>query len=586
MVTLYPYQETAIERTETWLDADPFNLRAMIVLPTGSGKTITFSEMSRRLLLRYPDKRVVILVHTDELAWQTVKALRAIAPDLVIGVVKGSRYNETTADVVVASVMTLKNPKRLAQMRDVCRVIVDECDLAAAPSYMKILDYFGCFVPRADGEFAAKAVGVTATPYRSDGKIANVWQEITYSLPLTWMIARKFLIPPRGIAITVPDLNLASVKATKADYRDGELGEALADSLAPELVAQAIVEHCSDRKTLAFFPTVASSYVFAAAIEAAGIPAEVIHGGLPQAERDAILARHKRGTVVVNCMILTVGYDDPEVDAILIGRPTKSKRLYVQIVGRGLRVDKSRPHEEQDCLLLDVVGANGIHDLRSMADLSEKDLDPEKVRSGKTLAELEEEFDAGEGVEEDEPAFYRGETIAKEFDPIGRASRSKVWLTTSAGNHVIPAGPDAYVFLMEYPKPGSYSVFWATKHPSASFFVCSLGVHTNESHPVRRDRLCDGCKPKAVALHSTRPHTLDEALDEAENLAIDLGADTGLDLSNKRASWRRKAPSPKLVNKARSLRVDVDGDAGKVSDRIGKVEATERIDPLVRKVKR
>jgi ATP-dependent helicase IRC3 len=575
-VTLYPYQETAIERTESWLCADPEHMRGMLVLPTGAGKTITFSEMCRRLLALFPDKRVVILVHTDELARQTVKALRAVAPDLIVGVVK-ARENEVTADVIVASVQTLRNPARMSQVRDVCRVIVDECDLAAAPSYMKILDYFGCF--KTGG---IKAVGVTATPYRSDGRVSSVWQEITFSLPLTWMIRKKFLIPPRGIAITVPDLNLAKVAATKADYKDGELGEALADSLAPELVAKAILEHAADRKTLAFFPTVASSYVFAEAIEAAGIPAEVIHGGLSQAERDGILARHKRGTVVVNCMILTVGYDDPEVDCILIGRPTKSKRLYVQIVGRGLRVDKDRPYEEQDCLLLDVVGANVNHDLRTMVDLSEKPIDPKKADSGRTLTDLEDEFDAGEGVDEDAPLWYQGETVAKEFDPLGAATRSKVWVSTSGGTYFVPAGTGGYVFVMEYPEPGRWSVAFCSKDVRSPLYVCE--THGDGAPMSVRRGTC--CKPKHIALTEYAGIELDAAMIAAEDLAVDMGADT-MNLANKKAKWRSAAPSDKMKGLAMRIGAPWDGteNAGKLSDRISKIEATQRIDPLVRKAK-
>lgn len=572
-VTLYPYQETAIDETESWLCEDPAHMRGMLVLPTGAGKTITFSEMCRRLLAIHPDKRIVILVHTDELARQTVKALRNVAPDLVIGVVK-ARENEVGADVIVASVQTLRNPRRMAQVRDVIRVIVDECDLAAAPSYRRILEHFGCFKTG-----PVKAVGVTATPYRTDGQITTVWQEITYALPLTWMIRKKFLIPPRGIAVTVPDLNLAAVKSTKADYKDGELGEALADSLAPELVAQAIVEHASDRKILAFFPTVASSYVFAEAIEAAGIPAEVVHGGLSQDERDGILARHKRGTVVVNCMILTVGYDDPEVDCIVLGRPTKSKRLYVQIVGRGLRVDKARPYEEQDCLLLDVVGANAIHDLRSMADLSEKPIDPEKAKSGKTLTELEDEFDAGEGVDEDAPQWYSGETVVKEFDPLGGKVRSKVWIESDGGNFFIPAGTGAYVFVMEYPEPGRYSVAFCSKTPSAPLWMC-------DQHLIPRTvKKCGRCQPKQVGLTPYAGLDAESAMEEAEDLAVDMGADT-MNLANRKAAWRRAEPSDKMkALAARMGIIDPVTNAGKLSDLISRIEGTRRIDPLVRAAK-
>jgi superfamily II DNA or RNA helicase len=576
MVTLYPYQETAIEKTEAWLCEDPAHMRGMLVLPTGAGKTITFAEMCRRLLATFPDKRIVVLVHTDELARQTVNALRAVAPDLIVGVVK-ARENEVTADVIVASVQTLRNPKRMVQVRNVCRIIVDECDLAAAPSYMKILEHFGCFKP--GGE--VKAVGVTATPYRTDGRIASVWQEITYALPLTWMIKRKFLIPPRGIAVTVPDLDLRKVKSTKADYKDGELGDALADSLAPELVAQAIIEHASDRKTLAFFPTVASSYVFAEAMEAAGVQAEVIHGGLSQAERDGILARHKRGTVVVNCMILTVGYDDPEVDCIVIGRPTKSKRLYVQIVGRGLRRDKSRPYEDQDCLLLDVVGANTEHDLRSMVDLSEKPLDPKQASSGRTLTELEDEFDAGEGVEGDAPVFYTGPVEHKEFDPIGAAKRSKVWIETEGKNYFVPAGTDAYVFIMEWPEPGRWSVAWCAKSTSAMY-----GAEKFKDPDLRRELSLSGQVRKNVAMTPHRGLTLEDAMEAAELLAVDMGADT-MNLANKRAAWRRGPVSTKTAQLAKAMKIvyPETAKAGEVSDLIGKMEGTRRIDPLVRKVK-
>lgn len=575
MVTLYPYQETAIEKTESWLCADPSHMRGMLVLPTGAGKTVTFSEMARRLLMIYPDKRVLILVHTDELARQTVATLRRDAPDLIVGVVK-ARENETTADVIVGSVQTLKNPKRLAQIRHVIRVIVDECDLAAAPSYMKILEHFGCF-----GAGPVKAVGVTATPYRTDGKITNVWQEITYSLPLTWMIRKKFLIPPRGIAVRVPDLDLRNVKSTKADYKDGELGEALAESLAPELVAQAIVEHASDRKILAFFPTVASSYVFAEAIEAAGVQAEVIHGGLPQAERDAILARHKRGTVVVNCMILTVGYDDPEIDCIVLGRPTKSKRLYVQIVGRGLRVDKSRPYEEQDCLLLDVVGANALHDLRSMADLSDKPISQEKAHSNRTLTDLEDEFDAGEGVEEDKPNFYTGPVEAVEFDPLGKPAASKAWIKTDDGTFFLPGGTQAYVFLMEWPKPGQWAVAWCSKSSRQGIPFCSI-----EYLPMQcKHNEC--VKMRVAAITRATGLSLEDAMVTAEDLAVDLGTDT-INLANRKARWRKLPATQKMVNLARSLGIQASTSdtGGKVSDRIGKIEGTRRIDPLVRSIKR
>lgn len=583
LLPLYPFQRQALDALkEKWREEEA--QRLAIVIPTGGGKTVTFSHQIKEYLDAHPDKRVLVLVDRDSICRQSVKAILNTAPHLEVGVVK-ARENEVRADVVVASVQTLRNPKRMAQIRDVGLVVVDECDLAAAPTYMSILTHFGCFDPKS----GVRAVGYTATLYRTDGKIGLVWQDVAFERDISWMIRKRFLIPPRGVSIHVPDLNLRAVKSTKKDFNEGELGKALADSLAPETVANAIIEHASDRKVLAFFPTVASSYVFAEAIEAAGMPCEVIHGGLSQQEQDDIIARHKRGTCVVNCMILTVGYDDPEVDCIVMGRPTKSKRLYVQIVGRGLRVDKSRPYDEQDCLLLSVVGDTGM-DLRSMVDLSTKDIDPEKEKDGKTLTELEDEFDAGEGVEEDEPEAYSGPVEAKEFDPLGAASRSKVWIRTKEGTYFVPAGKDAYVFIMEYPRPGRWSVAWATKDPSKPRFVCAPDG-TECQHTPKHAR-------RGVGMTVHRDLDLEMAMGWAEDLAQDLGAAT-LNTSGKNAPWRKRAPKAGTVAYARALGIEVPSrrdpvsgveigylvDAGKVSDQITKIEGTRRIDPLVRAVK-
>lgn len=561
---LRDYQEEALEALKrAWKDEDA--RRVIIVLPTGGGKTVVFSHLSRMIIDASPDKRVLILVDRDALVRQTVDKIGKVAAHLTCGVVK-ARENETSADVIVASVQTLRNPKRLEQVRNVALLIVDECDLAAAPSYVKILDHYGCFTPG-----GVRAVGFTATPYRSDGKLGTVWQEIVYSKDISWMIRNGHLIPPRGIAVEVPDLNLAGVKSTRKDFREGELGEALADSLAPELIAKAIKEHAADRKTLAFFPTVASAYVFAEAIEAEGISAEVVHGGMSQADQDAVLARHKRGSVVVNCMILTVGYDDPEVDCIVIGRPTKSKRLYVQIVGRGLRVDPERPYEEQDCLLLDVVGANGIHDLRSMADLSDRKIDPTEARSNKTLTELEDEFDAGEGVAADEGKVYDGPVEYREFDPLGRGRTPVTWKSTKSGTAFLTGGTQVYLFLAEWPAPGQWSVCWCT---------------TSAFDPPLTDRVLDhrwfamaGQKPRSVGMTVHRGIPKDAAVEVAEELAGCFD----MDLSNRKARWRGKQPSEKLLHKAHALGVAThDGmRAGEVSDLIDTVLGSRRIDPLV-----
>ncbi|MFL6145605.1 MAG: DEAD/DEAH box helicase [Labedaea sp.] len=547
-----PYQEEAL-RARAGSEAQ----RALVALPTGGGKTVVFAHQGLRYLEANPSDRVLVLVHTDELVQQAVAKMGKVAPHLEIGIVKAAR-NDVLADVIVASVQTLRNAKRLAQLRSIGHVIVDEAHHATAKSYMDILVGLGCFTPN-----GPRATGYTATPARGDGKgLGSVWQELVYQKDIVWMVRKKYLVNPRGISIVVPDLDLRNVKSTRTDFRTEELGEALAESLAPQVVAEAILEHATERKILMFCPTVASAYVFAEALEAAGLPARVIHGGMPTQERRDTIAWHKRGTVLVNCMILTEGYDDPEVDCVVIARPTKSQPLYIQMAGRGLRVDPARPYEEQDCLLLHVtqVGAN----LCGMVDLSSREVKP--PRDGQTLTDLEDELDAGPAWEAaDTPEYWNGPTEALEFDPLGRPT-AEVWLRTREGHYFLPAGTERYVFLMEYPTKGSW---------------CVATVPQELGRPEMTE-------------HRGLP--LDQALVWAAELAMDLGTD--LNKTDKAAKWRKKLPSEKFVKFARWKGVKPEGyvDAetglfvcterqGSLSDRLDVLKGSQRIDPVVRAVR-
>jgi superfamily II DNA or RNA helicase len=550
---LRDYQRQALDALDFTADIR----RLAVVLPTGAGKTVCFAHQILEHLTARPDGRVVVLVHTDELVSQAHGKILDVAPHLSVGIVKAER-NEVTAQAIVASVQSLRSASRRAQLAGVTMVIVDECHHATARTYMDILTALGCF----GGDCVA--VGYTATLVRGDGKsLYPVWQDVAFSRDISWMVRKRYLVPPRGIAVEVPDLDLKAVKASRSDYQDGALGEALAESLAPELVAKAIVEHAPDRRGILFAPTVASAEVFAEALSAAGISAAVVHGGMPLGERRNVLERHRSGEIawVCNCMVLTEGYDDPRVSAIAIARPTKSRGLYIQMAGRGLRVDPTADYEGQDCLLLDVSGAGAANDLRTVIDLSDRTLKPEDAHGGKTLIELEDDLDAAGGVLDDEAQLYRGPTQTREFDPMGRPS-TKVWIKTRGGTFFVPAGKDHYVFIMEYPARGRWS-------------VCSV--------------------PKSAgrpAMTGHRGLPLDQALVWAEDLAYELGAAT-LNTTQKSAPWRKRVASDKMVGLARGLGLTVEGvteaglfvateKAGPLSDRITEVMGSRRIDPLVK----
>lgn len=557
LLPLRSYQRAALDAvTECLTEVN----RPAIVLPTGGGKTVCFAHMASEHLERHPGTRVLVLVHTDELVQQAHAKIRAVAPHLAVGIVKAAR-NEVCADVIVASVQSLRSAKRRAMIQRVSLVIVDECHHATAATYRAILEHYNTI-----------AVGFTATLERGDGgPLGEIWQRVAFTRDIAWMVRKGYLIPPRGKRVEVPALDLSKVRKSGGDFREGDLGEAIVDSLAPQIIAEKFLEYATGRKAIAFLPTVASAYVMKDAFTDAGISAEVLHGKLSPDERRTTLKRFSAGDVrvLVNCMILTEGFDAPDVDCVIVARPTKSKPLYIQMVGRGLRVDPARPYAEQDCLLMDVVGVSARMDLRSMADLSEKPV--KEPRDGQTLLDLEDEFDSGEGVEADPEEHYVGPVAVTDFDPIA-AKSSRVWLKTTGGAYFLPAGKEAYVFLVPVGS-GPYTVAWCTR-ASRSPYVCASRMHEPE------------CTSRHGQLGGLTEHAgldLEMALTWGEDLAVDMGADPYETLTKRSAPWRAKPASDPAKREAQRLGIKF-GDkikGGELSDRISKIKASARIDPIV-----
>lgn len=274
--------------------------RLAAVLPTGAGKTVVFAHLASQFVALNPTRRVLVLAHTDELVSQAASKLRQVAPHLKVGIVKAVQ-NEVTAQVVVASVQSLRSQKRREMIRNVGLVIVDECHHATAKTYRDILAHFRCM----DG--MTRTAGFTATLTRGDGgKLSDIWEKVSYRKDLSFMIRAGYLIPPLGKRIEIDDLDLSKVKKSAGDYQAGDLEDALDAALAPEIVAKAYVEHAADRPGILFAPTVESAYTFAAELVAQGISTEVVHGALAKEERRAILKRLESGEtqVISNCMVL------------------------------------------------------------------------------------------------------------------------------------------------------------------------------------------------------------------------------------------------------------------------------------------
>src|SRR5437899_7451925 len=331
--------------------------RPLLVLPTGTGKTIVFA-----LLVQRRGGRSLILAHRDELIQQAVDKLRLVDPTLSLGIVQAA-HDEHTAPTVVASVQTLSRRTRLTRVvPDFHTIVIDEAHHAPAPTYRRILDYCRPWHPE-----GPLVVGGTATPERGDRhSLREVFDRIVYQKTLLEMMQAGYLVDLRAFpALLQADCD--ALRLQQGDFVEAELETLLLAANAPAQVLAAFQAHAADRKALLFTPTVALAYAMAETFRAAGITAEALDGTTPLATRRAILQRLHTGAtrVVANCAVLTEGFDEPSVDCIIVARPTQSALLYQQMLGRG-----PRPYPAQtNCLLLDVVGVSTRHTLHTTATL-------------------------------------------------------------------------------------------------------------------------------------------------------------------------------------------------------------------------
>lgn len=368
---LRPYQTEAV--ATIFREADIGINRQLVVLPTGAGKTAVAVSFLKEWHERTEgqltnNRRILWLSHRDELIQQTVRAIELWWPEasLDIGIVKAER-NQNTADIVIASIQTLAVERRcddLIQTQDTYGtfgvVISDEHHHSPSPTWAGVLDALGCGQP--DGPLM---VGLTATPDRADGVgLKATTDKIVVDLDIVWAIANGYLVPPKGITV---DVDLSTVKTSGGDYQAGSLGDVLELEGAHAAVAELVTRYASDRKTIIFTPTVRFAELVTAECVLAGHVAEMVTGETPIPDRKATYRRLQHGTtkIIVNVGVLTEGFDEPSVDCVIVARPTKSRSLFTQMVGRGLRLYP----EKSSCLVVALAGTerNKLATLASLA---------------------------------------------------------------------------------------------------------------------------------------------------------------------------------------------------------------------------
>lgn len=458
VVRLRDYQIEAIEALHrSW---ERGNNAPLIVLPTGAGKTILAAEVMNDAFVKQ-GHRSLFLAHRKELIDQTAEKVRLVGRDRCVGVVQASK-NKLDKEITVASIQTIGHHSRRRLDEVIAAgpyhvLVLDEAHHAVSAQWMRVIDALREAFP------AIRIFGMTATPGRADGiALDTVFDDVAYSKSLFDLVDLGYLVPPRAFRVRL-DINLDSVERRNGDFVTSQLSKLLNKPRVNETVVESWMEYGQDRRTVAFAVDIEHGSALAQTFSDAGYDCAVLHSKLPAKERSAILRDFRGGKtkILVNVEILTEGFDEPSVEAILFARPTQSQALYIQCIGRGLRPFPGK----SDCLVIDCVGNSEEHQLMQLASLA--GFDPI------TGAPLSSGGDDEEGPDADDDeevvvntAAFSGEEVDVRRGP--RVTRY-VWRETNIG------------WVLNIPRIGYYLVGWTNTQRT----LCDVKFF--DQRPGRRD---------------------------------------------------------------------------------------------------
>ena len=404
---LRPYQTKSVQSVEEeWRE----NTSTLLVLPTGTGKTVVFSDIIRRAFPR----RALVLAHRAELVYQAKAKIEAITGwrvDIEMGEMRADMdcmYGGP--QVVVSTIQTQSSggdgSGRMTRFdpRMFGVVVIDEGHHACANSYRKILDWY-------TQNEAVRVLGVTATPDRADEEaLGQIFDTVAFDYEIADAIHDGWLVPITQQMVHVEGLDFSQVRTTAGDLNGKDLAKVMEYEKNLHRVVSPAIEIAGDKRTL----------VFSSSVDHAERMAEMFNrhkpgsatsvcGKTPKDDRRRILSDFETGRIqtVCNCNVLTEGFDNPGVEVIIMARPTKSRSLYAQMAGRATRPAEAIAHdlndhespearkamieasEKPNCLIVDFVGNAGRHKLCTSVDIlggkisdRAKELATERMQNG------------------------------------------------------------------------------------------------------------------------------------------------------------------------------------------------------------
>ena len=296
---------------------------ALLTHATGTGKTIVAIEDARRL-----GGRTLFLAHRRRLVRQAARALREQWPEVEIGIFMGNQ-RDVESHNIVGSIQSVAENLHLFDPHTFRYLVIDEAHHASADTYRSVLAHFA-------PDFI---LGLTATPERADGQsVLEIFRDSAHRLTLEEAVRLGELVPIRCFRVET-SIDLSRVRFNQVQYNRWDLEERIQVPARDRLIVQTYCDHVPGRKAVAFCVNVRHGEELARTFREQGVPAESVSGRMNEVQRQAILNRFERGEIHVLCAcdILNEGWDCPSIEVLLMARPTLSKVLYLQQLGRGTR---------------------------------------------------------------------------------------------------------------------------------------------------------------------------------------------------------------------------------------------------------
>lgn len=296
---------------------------ALLYHATGTGKTVTAVSDAKSV-----GKRTLFLAHTKELVYQAYHQFQKLWPEVSVGrYVEG--FQEGNTFVVCGSIQSIVQNLDSFAANDFGYLVIDECHHGTSDTYRKILSYF-------QPEFT---LGLTATPERNDGEdLLDIFKNVAHKLDLKEAVEMGTLVPVRCIRVKT-NIDMQDVRINGFRYNSIDLETKVMVPGRNNLIADTYMEYVKDKQTVVFCTSVRHAQQMAELLQERGINAKSVSGSTQSQERKRILAKYEAGeiTVLCACDLLNEGWDSPHTKVLFMARPTMSKTIYMQQLGRGMR---------------------------------------------------------------------------------------------------------------------------------------------------------------------------------------------------------------------------------------------------------